>query len=960
MRISFVAALWAVVLIGTSIASRGAMLTNRYSFNEDSGTTAADSVGGQDGTLMNGAFFSGGSVYLSSFGIASSETNGDYVVFPPNLVTGLTAVTIETWYTPTHNSAAFADWNRIWDFWNANAHFFCRSGNATFGLRGDITTTSGTQGLDGPTVPGGVESHVVWTSDPATGAAKIYVNGVQVASTLGFTNAPAGVGPTPNNWLARSKFGADPYLQAGFNEFRIYDGALSPLEVAASYESGADTPSSDYGTVTSINLVVAGSMLLGNSQQASVLAAASGIANPAVDMTGVPGLTYDSSDTGVLTITDEGEITASGLGSATITATYVEGTQTNTSSQLIAVVSAPPVLLHRYSFDGADFVAVDSIGGANGDIQIGAIQSDGRVTLDGTVLSYVSLPPNMISTTTITNDAVTFEAWATFPATNGNFANLFAFGNTVSGAGGNYIFFTPHSGAADYRVIVSSTQPGWTGNGEQGAMIPGNLDYQTNLHIACVLNFGRDLAAIYTNGVLAGFNRSFTRQLSDVINNYSYIGKSLYDVDPVLRGEIDEFRVYTGALSAQQIAASYQSGGPDSTNNAPGTPVNIALDVPATITAGWRAQATAHGNWQNATNVSLVDDLDLSYSSDNTEVLTVSSTGVLTAIKPGTATVTAAYQGNTGTQEVTVVDPPSAELVHRYSFSATSGDLVADSIGSADGHIMIGTNTMAVTNAAWTGTGQLVINTNTTLGAQDTYVDLPDGIISVLTSNVTIETWVTIYNADYWSRIFDFGSLPGGEDIAAEPFLFFARGWHLDWNGGVLEGGGIPTGTQTHLVVLYNDLEDQAKVFIDGAQVAISSVGAAARPLSTINDTNCWLGRSLYSAPITPTWYDPYLQAAYDEFRIYSGLLTAGQITANYAEGPNPGPAGPTLSIILEEADLKLVWPVNATGFAPFEADSLNTSANWTQVEGTPTVVGDYYELSVPVGPTTRFFRLQR
>ena len=52
--------------------------------------------------------------------------------------------------------------------------------------------------------------------------------------------------------------------------------------------------------------------------------------------------------------------------------------------------------------------------------------------------------------------------------------------------------------------------------------------------------------------------------------------------------------------------------------------------------------------------------------------------------------------------------------------------------------------------------------------------------------------------------------------------------------------------------------------------LAITSAPGVIAPLSGINDTNNWLGRSLYSAPITPQYYDPYLQGAYDEFRIYS------------------------------------------------------------------------------------------
>ncbi len=60
-----------------------------------------------------------------------------------------------------------------------------------------------------------------------------------------------------NSWLGRSQFSADPLANADFNEFRVYNGALNALEVAADYQNGADTYPASYGTVNSIQLVIA-------------------------------------------------------------------------------------------------------------------------------------------------------------------------------------------------------------------------------------------------------------------------------------------------------------------------------------------------------------------------------------------------------------------------------------------------------------------------------------------------------------------------------------------------------------------------------------------------------------------------------------------------------------------------------------------------------------------------------
>jgi hypothetical protein len=934
------------VLAGIQLAANAATLTNRYNFNEASGTNAVDSISGKNGALMNAANFSGGQAYLPNSAAQHTNsvtvTDGAYIALPANIVTGYTAITIETWYTPTHNSAAFADWNRIWDFWNSTGHFFCRSGNSTFGIGGDITTTTASQNIFGPTVPDLTESHVAWTTDPVSGITKLFINGVQVQSVTGFTNTPAMVGPTTNNWLGRAKF-PDPYLIGSYNEFRIYSGALNPLEVAASYQAGADSPSASFGTVTSIDLTAASLVQVGSSQQANVTAAASGLTNPAVNINGQPGLTLGSSNPGVLTVSSNGTMTGVSAGTATVTATYILNSVTNSDSMLISVVSVPAQLKHRYSFTNElSFDVIDSIGSANGTMVGSAIQSGGLATLDGQPGTYVSLPSNLVSTASLNNGAVSFETWATF-GVNSNWCNLFAFGNTVGNDGGNYLFFSPRSGVGDYRLVASAAMPGWSGGSEQGAFAPGNLDNQTNAHIACVVNFGRNIAAIYVNGVRVAMNTAFTRELSEIYNNFSYLGKSTYSLDPTLNGSIDEFRIYDGALSAQQIAASAQTSGPGSTNLNPGSFMGIVLQAPTPLLRGWQsADIAVIGTWQFATNVNLVGDLDLTYSSSNTNVATINANGIITALNLGSTTITVNYQGNISTQVVSVVNPPAATLVHRYDFNATNGSLVNDLVGTAHGQLMV-TNLAGLTNATWSGSG-LVINTNTGLGVTDAYVALPTGTFSSLTNNLTVETWVTSFSGDFWARIWDVGSAPGSANF------FLGRGGVFDWWGGNIPHGGFTNGGKAHVVVTYNDAQNQCKVFVDGVQTGISVAGAAATSPASLVDTNIWLGRSLYAA-------DPFTQIEYDEFRLYSGLLTSEQVAANYLAGPNPAPL---LQFTVTGSNLNLIWPASATGYVLKSTALLGAGASWSTVGGSPTIVGANNVLTVPMSGTSTYFRLEK
>ncbi|MEZ5565447.1 MAG: thrombospondin type 3 repeat-containing protein [Gammaproteobacteria bacterium] len=48
------------------------------------------------------------------------------------------------------------------------------------------------------------------------------------------------LGNTPVNYLGRSTFVADPYFSGSIAEFRIYDHALSPDGIFASYRNGPD------------------------------------------------------------------------------------------------------------------------------------------------------------------------------------------------------------------------------------------------------------------------------------------------------------------------------------------------------------------------------------------------------------------------------------------------------------------------------------------------------------------------------------------------------------------------------------------------------------------------------------------------------------------------------------------------------------------------------------------------
>ena len=203
-------------------------------------------------------------------------------------------------------------------------------------------------------------------------------------------------------------------------------------------------------------------------------------------------------------------------------------------------------LTHRYSFNSD---ANDSVGSANGQLMGAAKVSDGQVHFNGTRGTFVNLPGGLIAS----YPAVTFEFWASF-GTNRNWVRVFDQGSTNGNNGQYDLYFCPRSGGRDFRLTVMDPQPD-----ERIVKIPGNLDNQTNIHVACVLDPATGFQGIYTNGAPAA-SRNDLKSLSSVHTNFFFLGKSLFAGDAPLNGSIDEFRIYNGALSAAEVAVSFNNG----------------------------------------------------------------------------------------------------------------------------------------------------------------------------------------------------------------------------------------------------------------------------------------------------------------------------------------------------------------------------------------------------------------
>lgn len=248
--------------------------------------------------------------------------------------------------------------------------------------------------------------------------------------------------------------------------------------------------------------------------------------------------------------------------------------------------------------------------------------------------------------------------------------------------------------------------------------------------------------------------------------------------------------------------------------------------------------------------------------------------------------------------------PSTAAIVHRWSFTETTGPVV-DSVGTANGSVVSLGNNSARTNGVIALSG----------GARTTtdYVQLPSGLVHSLT-NVTVELWATPNAGQTWSRLFDFG--PGNNTQAGTFYLSLCRGstalnqQRFEYNSPatwtVDTGLATTAGTQYQYVVVWNANGTNggglAQWYRNGVLAGSTSTGPV--NIGNINDTVLWLGRSQYTGDNTAS-------CTYNEVRIFNHAMGATEVKMDMQNGPDtlvsPPAAASGFTMIPASASGKLV-----------------------------------------------------
>jgi hypothetical protein len=550
---------WSFLLVFLSaLTSRPAVLTHRYSFDAD----ASDLINGANGTLQGNGLIANGALVLDG-------TNSS-VRLPNDLFTNYNSISFEVWYA---DAAASNPNNQLYNFsgpLGGMNYFLFGQGYHFIGSSSNLVT------LPIPAVGG--TNHLVWTQDNASQTASIYINGTPAAQSTGFTKTPVMIGSTTNNLIGA---GATNMPTSNFKgsilEFRTYQGALAPLDVAVLDAFGPDQPQSNPGTLQDVRVVVPSPTGPGALFRAGVFADFSGVTN--VNISTQPDLVLTSDNSNVIAFAPDQRLQTLSLGTANITAIWQ-----GFSNRMPVTVGVPQdiALLHRYGFNEQtnDWIMHDSVGGANGRVFSSftsnvithvviapvAFTGNGEMNMNGggslSISGFAALPPGIISSLS----EVTVEAWVTWTLrTPWPWQRIFDFGNYGFDSGGivgvSYLFLTTEANS----FVTSSNVARFTISTNGINYEAPRLDW-TNIMPLNVTSFVavtyspvRGISKFYVNGqpVSAGVA---SIPLSAIIDTNNWLGRSHYRQDSFFSGRYNEFRIYRGLLSDSDVAADFAAG----------------------------------------------------------------------------------------------------------------------------------------------------------------------------------------------------------------------------------------------------------------------------------------------------------------------------------------------------------------------------------------------------------------
>lgn len=205
-----------------------------------------------------------------------------------------------------------------------------------------------------------------------------------------------------------------------------------------------------------------------------------------------------------------------------------------------------------------------------------------------------------------------------------------------------------------------------------------------------------------------------------------------------------------------------------------------------------------------------------------------------------------------------------ATLAHRWSFTGNTTDSVGGNTGILQGGASVNSDRLVLPG---NGTG-----TNGNRMSFSSPVDLGGNFGS---TGVTIETWYTDSGTGTWGKLFQFGNNAQGQELGFTHSRGNGEQSGVDRDGSQLLGEQISQNEEHHLVITISP-DGNLNTWVDGD-----------RKLSNTNTNDLSNVNTTFEAIGATSWNDPGMTGSVNEFRVWSGQLTASEVAANRTSGPD-------------------------------------------------------------------------
>ncbi len=744
-----------------------------------------------------------------------------------------------------------------------------------FEYEGIKVSTASTNLLDG-------NYHAVaFSVDQTNKLLKVYLDGVVLVNNAALTTPFPTANPTIN-------LGTDGFFTSTskFDDFRVYTGILTDAQVLtlSGLSSAPPAPTNLIGSPRNAAAFLKWTAAPGATSYI-VKRSATGAAGTFTTIGTAAGTSY----------TDSG--LANGVAYYYVVDAHNVIGDSPDSNKVSVTPSAASALLVRYTFEDGPANGNSNITDVTGNGYTGAFAGGPNLSLGFTtdskqgvyagstdptpgVTRYIAVSPTLPD---LTNQFSIFTFIKMAPGSN--IQTVVA--NAGPGSASGFKLYVNHYGTSD-GAIVFENRDGGAGVGDIASPVnafPADNAYHS---LALVADEAAGTATIYLDGAVVASGTTITNSATNgQINLGQFVGGAFLSAS-----EFDDFRIYQGLLTGPQIAALSGAAKPSAPTNLAGVGGNGFATLTWTGVSGAaynvKRSLTSGGPYTTvATNVATTTYTDSGLTNGVTYYYVV------------TAVNTAGESGNSNQAAVTPID--TTKLVLRYTFED----------GPANGNILFTDVTGNGYNGTFTGNGDLTLGFSTD-AAQGTYAGSTDGdagrfaqVASAkafdFTSQFTVFTFLKM--VDRGNQIQSIIGNAGG--YPEDGFKFFINSYNSDDHKIFFEYEGQQIVTNPtnlldgnyHAVAFSVDQTNKlVKIYLDGQVIKTAALNVA---FPTANPTINLGTDGFFNST-----------SKFDDFRVYTGILTDGQVTALSTVG-----ATVTGSIALEGvANLAAVSPASPLG----------------------------------------------